>query len=346
MSVTGSRIQLITSGNVRYEGVLAWINEEKNEIALDSVKIFGTEKRESAKPIPASSQTYERVVFNGKDLQKVDLLDEQSSAQQKLPFQDPAVVNVSSTKDPEPRQTNITDRLANAERKPARESSQPMTRGIYDNFSGGRTHNKRDYDYDYERRDNRGWGADQWGGGGGYGGGGKGGGWGGGKGYDNQRWNRGDDWGDNWDRGYGRDGGYGRKGGGGYGNNMSLRGGKGYRRGTGDYDRSGGKGRFGGGGGGGGSSYRRGGGGHMGGGKGGRGGAHHHGNRRTDGGHTGQNFRQVDKDEAEDNRKQLTEDFDFSAIIGKTIDKAAVDGEPPKEVCYKLFRKVQLYSET
>lgn len=71
----GSPISLITSSEIKYEGILEDINPESATIALRNVKSFGTEDRKVAKFIPPSTEVYDFIKFRGSDIKdlKVDV---------------------------------------------------------------------------------------------------------------------------------------------------------------------------------------------------------------------------------------------------------------------------------
>jgi len=86
----GSKISLISNAEIRYEGILYTINTEESTIALQNVKSFGTEGRKSPN-IPASNESYNFIIFRGKDIKDLTVL----SAKGSEPYQDPAIITVN-----------------------------------------------------------------------------------------------------------------------------------------------------------------------------------------------------------------------------------------------------------
>jgi protein LSM14 len=68
--ILGSKISLISKKNIRYEGTLYSINETDATVALQNVRAFGTEGRETEDSIavPASDQIHPYLLFRGQDI--------------------------------------------------------------------------------------------------------------------------------------------------------------------------------------------------------------------------------------------------------------------------------------
>ena len=60
------------------------------------VKSFGTEHRDSSNPIPPQNQVYPYVVFNGAEIEDLQVCEPPRSAvvQANTPYTDPAIVSV------------------------------------------------------------------------------------------------------------------------------------------------------------------------------------------------------------------------------------------------------------
>jgi len=84
----GSKISLISNSEIRYEGVLYTINTQESTIALQSVRCFGTEGRK-AQEIPQSSEVYDFIIFRGKDIKDLTVLEANSAVN------DPAIVSIN-----------------------------------------------------------------------------------------------------------------------------------------------------------------------------------------------------------------------------------------------------------
>lgn len=68
--ILGSKISLISKKNIRYEGTLYSINETDATVALQNVRAFGTEGRETedAVAVPATDQIHPYLLFRGQDI--------------------------------------------------------------------------------------------------------------------------------------------------------------------------------------------------------------------------------------------------------------------------------------
>uniref|UniRef100_A0A7S4UFT9 RanBP2-type domain-containing protein n=1 Tax=Alexandrium monilatum TaxID=311494 RepID=A0A7S4UFT9_9DINO len=78
----GSKISLITTSDIRYEGILYTLNREESTIAVQNVRSFGTEGRRCLE-VPMSNEIYDFIIFRGKDLKDLTVLQgapERSSA--------------------------------------------------------------------------------------------------------------------------------------------------------------------------------------------------------------------------------------------------------------------------
>lgn len=69
----GSKISLITTSDIRYEGILFTLNREESTIAVQNVRSFGTEGRRSPE-VPMSNEIYDFIIFRGKDLKDLTVL--------------------------------------------------------------------------------------------------------------------------------------------------------------------------------------------------------------------------------------------------------------------------------
>lgn len=69
-------ISIITNSDIRYEGSLFQINEQKQEVVLNNVKSFGTEGRRPGNEIPAPNLVYEYIVFKGCEIKDIVMVDE------------------------------------------------------------------------------------------------------------------------------------------------------------------------------------------------------------------------------------------------------------------------------
>eukprot|EP00404_Azadinium_spinosum_P048049 CAMPEP_0180812018 /NCGR_PEP_ID=MMETSP1038_2-20121128/65761_1 /TAXON_ID=632150 /ORGANISM="Azadinium spinosum, Strain 3D9" /LENGTH=149 /DNA_ID=CAMNT_0022853481 /DNA_START=117 /DNA_END=563 /DNA_ORIENTATION=+ len=69
----GSKISLITTSDIRYEGILYTLNREESTIAVQSVRSYGTEGRRYPE-VPMSNEIYDFIIFRGKDLKDLTVL--------------------------------------------------------------------------------------------------------------------------------------------------------------------------------------------------------------------------------------------------------------------------------
>ena len=99
---TGSRISLISKKNIRYEGTLYSINESDSTVALQNVRAYGTEGRESSADgeafVAPQDQVHPYLLFRGCDIKDLHV-HESSSSTENAPPSDPAIV--SSDEPPE-----------------------------------------------------------------------------------------------------------------------------------------------------------------------------------------------------------------------------------------------------
>lgn len=87
----GSKISLISTSDVRYEGTLYSIDANESTIALENVTHMGTEDRRTDKVIEASSVVYQYIIFRGENIKNLKLIDEQI---ENVIINDPAVLEV------------------------------------------------------------------------------------------------------------------------------------------------------------------------------------------------------------------------------------------------------------
>ena len=71
----GAPVTLISSLDVRYEGILFTIDPNESTVALQNVKCLGTEDRASGdKVIPKSDTVYEFIIFRGENIKSNSFL--------------------------------------------------------------------------------------------------------------------------------------------------------------------------------------------------------------------------------------------------------------------------------
>ncbi|XP_077429401.1 protein LSM14 homolog B-like [Vanacampus margaritifer] len=89
----GSKISLISKAQIRYEGVLSYVDTERSTVALAKVKSFGTEDRQTGSPLPPKDEVYEYIIFRGSDIKDITV-SEPAKPHHGLP-RDPAIVQSS-----------------------------------------------------------------------------------------------------------------------------------------------------------------------------------------------------------------------------------------------------------
>jgi protein LSM14 len=81
MNSLGKRISLISKKNIRYEGILYSINEQNSTLALQNVKSFGTEGRETGSEVfvAPSDDAIAYLVFRGQDIKDLHVHEQQGA---------------------------------------------------------------------------------------------------------------------------------------------------------------------------------------------------------------------------------------------------------------------------
>ena len=148
----GSKIALISNAEIRYEGILHQINTEESTISLQQVRSFGTEGRRTPN-VPASDEIYEFIIFRGKDIKDLFVLEDSSERRPSL--SDPAIVTVSKAAPVVQKQApsvNYSDRR-NEPLKPR----QPYQQQLNNNRDSYQRPERRSDDrrYDDRRNDDR-----------------------------------------------------------------------------------------------------------------------------------------------------------------------------------------------
>lgn len=69
----GSKISLITTSDIRYEGILQTFNREESTIAVQNVRSFGTEGRQQIE-VPMSNDIYDCIIFRRTDLKSLHVM--------------------------------------------------------------------------------------------------------------------------------------------------------------------------------------------------------------------------------------------------------------------------------
>jgi protein LSM14 len=69
--LNSNRVSIITKSEIRYEGNLYQINPQDQNIALSSVRSFGTEGRRPGNEIQPTIAIYDYIVFRGTDIKDI-----------------------------------------------------------------------------------------------------------------------------------------------------------------------------------------------------------------------------------------------------------------------------------
>jgi len=96
-SYIGSQISLISTSDVRYEGILHSIDPTESTIALKNVRHMGTEDRRTDNVIEASSTVYEYIIFSGENIKNLKLVEQEVENDI---INDPAILEVKQKQAP------------------------------------------------------------------------------------------------------------------------------------------------------------------------------------------------------------------------------------------------------
>jgi len=66
--IIGSRVTLISTGDIRYEGTLVMMDRSTSTVTLSNVESFGTDDRKQETFVPPSSEILDSIVFHTSDI--------------------------------------------------------------------------------------------------------------------------------------------------------------------------------------------------------------------------------------------------------------------------------------
>lgn len=86
----GNKISLISSSEIRYEGILYTIDTFQGTVTLAQVRSYGTEDRPTERPFAERDEIYDFIVFRGSDIKDIKLCNVRK------PYDDPAIVEMGN----------------------------------------------------------------------------------------------------------------------------------------------------------------------------------------------------------------------------------------------------------
>lgn len=115
----GDHVTLISSLEVRYEGVLFTIDPNESTVALQNVRCLGTEDRQppGEKAIAKSDETYQFIIFRGVNIKSISCMDKGSKSPERPPINDPSILKVGqptmrrTDRHNQNKNTNVSTRL-------------------------------------------------------------------------------------------------------------------------------------------------------------------------------------------------------------------------------------------
>lgn len=94
----GSRINLVSKSEIRYEGTLFGVDSQASTISLSKVRSFGTEDRPAARYVKAREEVFEYVIFKATDIKDLVVMEDVKPSE--LTNIDPAIVSMAKSPRP------------------------------------------------------------------------------------------------------------------------------------------------------------------------------------------------------------------------------------------------------
>ncbi|KAL1532294.1 decapping 5-like protein [Salvia divinorum] len=92
-SFIGSFISVMSKSEIRYEGVLYFLNPKDSTFGLKDVRTFGTEGRRNGwQEVPPSDKVFEYILFRGSDIKDVKVITNPLVQKQEKLHNDPAII--------------------------------------------------------------------------------------------------------------------------------------------------------------------------------------------------------------------------------------------------------------